>query len=147
MGKHTWLGLQMDDSKDDDDEDSSAFIGKFSELIDNLTSTDVNTKETFDFVEAADEGEPFSVMSIERIVGDLFALRLRFAMAMIAMRAANNLIRPKSSWENGIKDAKSAIKKIKILLSIMEALDDGDEEDDDDSEEDGSEEGADESDR
>jgi len=96
----------------------------------------VNTRETFDFIDQADEGEPFSVMNIERIVGDLFGLRLRFAMAMIAMRAANNLIRPKSSWENGIKDVKSASKKIRVLLSIMEALEDESDEDDDDDSED-----------
>lgn len=121
----------MDDSKEEDDESNSAFVDKFGKLIDDLNATDVNTRETFDFIDAADEGEPFSVMNIERIVGDLFGLRLRFAMAMIAMRAANNLIRPKSSWENGIKDVKSASKKIKVLLSIMEALEDESDEDDD----------------
>lgn len=121
----------MDDSKDEDDESNSAFVDKFGKLIDDLNATDVNTRETFDFIDAADEGEPFSVMNIERIVGDLFGLRLRFAMAMIAMRAANNLIRPKSSWENGIKDVKSASKKIRVLLSIMEALEDESDEDDD----------------
>lgn len=120
----------MDDSKEDD-ESNSAFVDKFGKLIDDLNATDVNTRETFDFIDAADEGEPFSVMNIERIVGDLFGLRLRFAMAMIAMRAANNLIRPKSSWENGIKDVKSASKKIRVLLSIMEALEDESDEDDD----------------
>lgn len=124
-------GHQMDDSKEEDDESNSAFVDKFGKLIDDLNATDVNTRETFDFIDAADEGEPFSVMNIERIVGDLFGLRLRFAMAMIAMRAANNLIRPKSSWENGIKDVKSASKKIKVLLSIMEALEDESDEDDD----------------
>jgi len=122
----------MDDSKEEDDESNSAFVDKFGKLIDDLNATDVNTRETFDFIDAADEGEPFSVMNIERIVGDLFGLRLRFAMAMIAMRAANNLIRPKSSWENGIKDVKSASKKIRVLLSIMEALEDESDEDDDD---------------
>lgn len=121
----------MDDSKEEDDESNSAFVDKFGKLIDDLNATDVNTRETFDFIDAADEGEPFSVMNIERIVGDLFGLRLRFAMAMIAMRAANNLIRPKSSWENGIKDVKSASKKIRVLLSIMEALEDESDEDDD----------------
>lgn len=121
----------MDDSKEEDDESNSAFVDKFGKLIDDLNATDVNTRETFDFIDAADEGEPFSVMNIERIVGDLFGLRLRFAMAMIAMRAANNLIRPKSSWENGIKDVKSASKKIRFLLSIMEALEDESDEDDD----------------
>lgn len=122
----------MDDSKEEDDESNSALVDKFGKLIDDLNATDVNTRETFDFIDAADEGEPFSVMNIERIVGDLFGLRLRFAMAMIAMRAANNLIRPKSSWENGIKDVKSASKKIRVLLSIMEALEDESDEDDDD---------------
>lgn len=132
MGKHSSRGHQMDDSKEEDDESNSAFVDKFGKLIDDLNATDVNTRETFDFIDAADEGEPFSVMNIERIVGDLFGLRLRFAMAMIAMRAANNLIRPKSSWENGIKDVKSASKKIRVLLSIMEALEDESDEDDDD---------------
>ena len=132
MGKHSLRGHQMDDSKEEDDESNSAFVDKFGKLIDDLNATDVNTRETFDFIDAADEGEPFSVMNIERIVGDLFGLRLRFAMAMIAMRAANNLIRPKSSWENGIKDVKSASKKIRVLLSIMEALEDESDEDDDD---------------
>lgn len=131
MGKHSSRGHQMDDSKEEDDESNSAFVDKFGKLIDDLNATDVNTRETFDFIDAADEGEPFSVMNIERIVGDLFGLRLRFAMAMIAMRAANNLIRPKSSWENGIKDVKSASKKIRVLLSIMEALEDESDEDDD----------------
>lgn len=126
----------MDDSKEEDDESNSAFVDKFGKLIDDLNATDVNTRETFDFIDSADEGEPFSVMNIERIVGDLFGLRLRFAMAMIAMRAANNLIRPKSSWENGIKDVKSASKKIRVLLSIMEALEDESDEDDDDDSED-----------
>lgn len=126
----------MDDSKEEDDESNSAFVDKFGKLIDDLNATDVNTRETFDFIDQADEGEPFSVMNIERIVGDLFGLRLRFAMAMIAMRAANNLIRPKSSWENGIKDVKSASKKIRVLLSIMEALEDESDEDDDDDSED-----------
>jgi len=135
MGKRTWRGHQMDD-KEDADESNSAFVDKFGKLIDDLTATDVNTRETFDFIDQADEGEPFSVMNIERIVGDLFGLRLRFAMAMIAMRAANNLIRPKSSWENGIKDVKSASKKIRVLLSIMEALEDESDEDDDDDSED-----------
>ena len=125
----------MDDSKEED-ESNSAFVDKFGKLIDDLNATDVNTRETFDFIDAADEGEPFSVMNIERIVGDLFGLRLRFAMAMIAMRAANNLIRPKSSWENGIKDVKSASKKIRVLLSIMEALEDESDEDDDEDDED-----------
>lgn len=129
----------MDDSKEEDDESNSAFVDKFGKLIDDLNATDVNTRETFDFIDAADEGEPFSVMNIERIVGDLFGLRLRFAMAMIAMRAANNLIRPKSSWENGIKDVKSASKKIRVLLSIMEALEDESDEDDDEDEDDDSE--------
>ena len=132
MEKHFLRGHQMDNSKEEDDENNSLFSLQFGKLIDELTATDVNTRETFDFVDQADEGEPFSVMNIERIVGDLFGLRLRFAMAMIAMRAANNLIRPKSSWENGIKDVKSASKKIKILLSIMEALEDESDEDDED---------------
>ena len=139
MGKHSSRGHQMDDSKEEDDESNSAFVDKFGKLIDDLNATDVNTRETFDFIDAADEGEPFSVMNIERIVGDLFGLRLRFAMAMIAMRAANNLIRPKSSWENGIKDVKSASKKIRVLLSIMEALEDESDEDDDEDEDDDSE--------
>lgn len=130
MGKHSLRGHQMDD-KENADESNSAFVDKFGKLIDELTATDVNTRETFDFIDQADEGEPFSVMNIERIVGDLFGLRLRFAMAMIAMRAANNLIRPKSSWENGIKDVKSAVKKIRVLLSIMEALEDENEDDED----------------
>lgn len=129
------------DSKENDDENNSAFVEKFGKLIDDLTATDVNTRETFDFIDAADEGEPFSVLAIERIVGDLFGLRLRFAMAMIAMRAANNLVRPKTSWENGIKDVKASAKKIRILLSIMEALEDESENDEDeDSEEENSEE-------
>ena len=138
MGKRSLRGHQMDDSKEDD-ESNSAFVDKFGKLIDDLNATDVNTRETFDFIDAADEGEPFSVMNIERIVGDLFGLRLRFAMAMIAMRAANNLIRPKSSWENGIKDVKSASKKIRVLLSIMEALEDESDEDDDEDDDEDSE--------
>ena len=118
----------MDDEKEGDGNDP--FVMKFGSLIDELVASDVNTRETIDFINQADDGEPFSVMSIERIVGDLFGLRLRFAMAMIAMRAANNLIRPKSNWECGVKDVKSALKKIKILLSVMEALEDDTEEDD-----------------
>jgi hypothetical protein len=130
----------MDDKHEDADENNSAFVDKFGKLIDDLNATDVNTRETFDFIDAADEGEPFSVMNIERIVGDLFGLRLRFAMAMIAMRAANNLIRPKTSWDNGVKDVKSSAKKIRILLSIMESLEDDDEEDDDEDDDENTEE-------
>lgn len=119
----------------DDDPDGSEFVDRFGKVIDDLVDTDVNTREIFAFVTAADEGEQFSVLDTERIVSDLFGLRLRFAMATIAMRAANNLIRPKSSWKNSMKDVRSCITKAKALLSLMGAIDDEQEREDDDADE------------
>lgn len=48
----------MDD--DEPDEESDAFIAKYSGLIDDLIGSDVSTEEAFRYSEMADQGEVFS---------------------------------------------------------------------------------------
>lgn len=111
----------MDD--DEPDEESDAFIAKYSGLIDDLIGSDVSTEEAFRYSEMADQGEVFSPLDIERIVSDLFAIRIRYSLALIALNAINCLTKPHDKWRRSMKSVKSAKLKLEVMLRMMGDLD------------------------
>lgn len=111
----------MDDAEED--RQNELFLAKYSELIDDLVGTDVNTKETFDFLEMAEDAEPFSAMDIERISGDLFATRIRYSLALIALRVIGCLTKPRDTWKKSMRDVRNARARVEIMYQLMETLD------------------------
>lgn len=120
----------MDDPEDDK---ADFFLQKYGELIDELIGGDVSTEETFQFSTAADEGEIFSAMDIERIVSDLFSIRIRYALALIALGAIQTLTKPREKWRRSMRDVKNAEIKLKVMFQLMESLNEQRKEDDEES--------------
>ena len=120
----------MDDPEDDR---ADFFLQKYGELIDELIGGDVSTEETFQFSTAADEGEVFSAMDIERIVSDLFSIRIRYALALIALGAIQTLTKPREKWRRSMRDVKNAEIKLKVMFQLMESLNEQRKEDDEES--------------
>jgi hypothetical protein len=120
----------MDDPEDDK---ADFFLQKYGELIDELIGGDVSTEETFQFSTAADEGEVFSAMDIERIVSDLFSIRIRYALALIALGAIQTLTKPREKWRRSMRDVKNAEIKLKVMFQLMESLNEQRKEDDEES--------------
>jgi hypothetical protein len=114
---------------DPEDKDADIFLEKYGELIDELIGGDVSTEETFRFSEAADDGEMFSAMDIERIVGDLFSIRIRYALALIALGAIQTLTKPREKWRKSMRDVKNAEIKLKVMFQLMESLNERKEDD------------------
>lgn len=111
------------EDKDDDDHQTELFLAKYAELIDDLVGTDVNTKESFEFLDMAENAEPFSAMDIERISGDLFATRIRYSLALIALRVIGCLTRPRDTWKKSLKDIRNARARVEVMYQLMESLD------------------------
>lgn len=118
---------------DPEDEKADFFLQKYGELIDELIGGDVSTEETFQFSTAADEGEVFSAMDIERIVSDLFSIRIRYALALIALGAIQTLTKPREKWRRSMRDVKNAEIKLKVMFQLMESLNEQRKEGDDES--------------
>jgi hypothetical protein len=118
---------------DPEDEKADFFLQKYGELIDELIGGDVSTEETFQFSTAADEGEVFSAMDIERIVSDLFSIRIRYALALIALGAIQTLTKPREKWRRSMRDVKNAEIKLKVMFQLMESLNEQRKEDDEES--------------
>lgn len=118
---------------DPEDEKADFFLQKYGELIDELIGGDVSTEETFQFSTAADEGEVFSAMDIERIVSDLFSIRIRYALALIALGAIQTLTKPRQKWRRSMRDVKNAEIKLKVMFQLMESLNEQRKEDDEES--------------
>ena len=120
----------MDDEPENDEEfdDDARFIQKYGELIDSLIDTDFSTKESFEFIQRAEACDIFSAMDVERISNDLFATRIRYALAIIAMNVISSISKPRKNWASSMKGVKSARAKLDVMISLMECMDDHDEE-------------------
>lgn len=111
------------DEPENEGQENDLFIQKYAEFIDDLVGTDVNTKESFEFLDMAENAEALSAMDTERVAGDLFATRIRYCLALIALRVIGCLTKPRDTWKKSMKDVRTARARIEIMYQLMESLD------------------------
>jgi hypothetical protein len=116
----------MNDEPENEEEmdDDARFLAKYGDLIDSLIDTDVSTKESFNYMEMAEDAEVFSAMDIERVASDLFATRLRYALSVIAMNVISSISKPRLNWKSSMKGIRAARAKLDVMISLMECMND-----------------------
>lgn len=116
--------MEKNDEKnnDDDRDEDDIFLDQWARVIDEMVSTDVSTRESLSFANAAEYADPIGPLDAERITTDLFAIRIRFAIAVIAMNVISGIARPRKTWAMSLRGMKSAHDKLSTLISLMESM-------------------------
>jgi len=116
--------MRDDTENEEEMDDDAKFLAKYADLVDSLIDTDVSTKESFNYMEMAEDAEVFSAMDIERVTSDLFATRLRYALSIIAINVISSISRPRANWKTSMKGLRAARAKLDVMISLMECMDD-----------------------